>query len=111
MKRMLLAAFAIGLMPLLINSEMRYDPALDLVYSYPEAPDINVQEYVLRIFACLSIGQNMKRVNLSVSSKEVIKQCIYFLKNIATPTALRLADDLRSNKIYYPDGTYAENIF
>jgi hypothetical protein len=42
---------------------------------------------------------------------DIIKRCISYLKPIKRPAAKRLIEDLKQNKICYPDGTFMKKIF
>lgn len=113
MKRMLLVALALGLMPLFIKSEMRYNPVNGLLYSHPESPEINKVEYLLLLAACVQIENNVKAANGSkiVSNKELYNQCVFYLKSIGTPTALRLISDMKKNGVYYANGSYMRKLY
>jgi len=111
MKKLFTLILSACFLPLALNAQMRWNTATNAVYSYPESSKINKCEYFVLLLACAGIAENMKSMNWSVSSKAVIEQCIYYLKKIGKPVALRLADDIKNNAYYYANGSYAGKLF
>lgn len=109
MKIILLAA--LGLTPLFVQSQMRFSPIDKIPYSYPESPEVNQCEYLFCLIACAQIENNMRSFNWRVSNQAIVEQCIYYLKNIGSSTALRLAHDIKDNAAYYANGSYLGPIF
>lgn len=111
MKKILIFVLALGLASLPVNAQMRWNPSNNMVYTYPESPEINQCEYFVCILACYGIYNNMKQLNYNVAAQTVIQQCIYFLNSKECAAAQRLAQDLKSNAVYFPDGSYCWHIF
>lgn len=115
MKKLLITTLIIGLIastPRII-AEMRYNPLNNILYSYPETPDINQNEYLMLLFGCAQIEARLMAMNngKQASRKTLFDQCSVYLNAIGTPTALRLIGDLKSNKIHYANGSFMKKIF
>jgi hypothetical protein len=93
-------------------AEMMYDPVNDAIYTLPADQNISQDEYRMLIINCIILEANIREANQMKlpSYKEIIKQCKHYLKQIGTPTALRLITDLKKNKIIYPDGSFMRKI-
>lgn len=92
-------------------AEMRYNPLNDLVYSHPETPDINQDEYRVLVLGCAQIRTRIVAISgKQPSKKEFFNQCSFYLKAVGTPTALRLLKDIRANVVNYADGSFMRKI-
>lgn len=90
-----------------------YDPITNQLYTSPASDEINADEYVHLILKLNQIIENIGNFNSKFTNDEevltpdeLLGQCFYFLKQVGTPTALRLLEDLKDNGIYYPNGEY-----
>jgi hypothetical protein len=96
-----------------IVAEMRYNPLNNLIYSYPETPNINQDEYRMLILGCVEIISRISVVHggKKLSKKEILDQYEFYLKAVGTSTALRLLADLRNDVINYANGSFMKKIF
>lgn len=108
-----LIVLLIAVMGINISAEMRYNPINNLLYSHPETPEINQDEYRTLILWCIELEARIIAMNrgLIVSQKDVLDQCNFYLKAIGTATAHRLMKDLKKNKVYYTNGSFMKEIF
>lgn len=115
MKKISIIALALSLLAVTIKTEMRWNPATKAIYSYPAAQNIDPVEYVNLFQKCCEINSTIidlhRKVNSTASSSDIVNQCIYYLKELKTPTALRLAEDIKKNRFCYPDGSLIGTIF
>ena len=106
MKKLLLIALLAGAA---LEARVVYDPAANIMWSEPKAPEISMVEYFGLLTACNTIKVNMKASNngKQPAKKNVFEQAIFWLKRVGTPTALRLIQDIEEDKIFYLNGSYA----
>ena len=112
MKNVFMALFLISSSTSLFG-DMVYDPATGVIYSKPLSSSINQAEYRLLSLACHQIGMNIKSMKggREPSKQELLEQWSFYLKGVGTPTALRLIDDLKKGKVFYPNGSVMQNLF
>jgi hypothetical protein len=96
-----------------INAQLRFDPALNIFYSHPRHPSINEIEYVGLFATFIELWNRIEAANAGriVPDKEILEQCVAWLKSVGTPTALRLIEDLEDNAIYYENGTFMRKLY
>lgn len=101
MKKLLIAVLWIGLTVVSLSAELRYDAVGNYFYSFPKTADVNISEYNILVVQCGIIINRIdalliaagKKGNTKIYSKQVFE----YLKQIGTPTALRLLKDLKKN--------------
>ena len=106
MKKMfLISLFMVTTTPLL--ADMVYDPVQDTIYSNPQTPDLNQNEYRKLLSTCIQIQINLKKLSPGrrFSKRELLSHFSPFLRNIGSSTALRLLSDLENDILYYPNGS------
>jgi hypothetical protein len=96
-----------------VVAEMRYDLVTEQLYSCPQTLEINTAEYNMLFENCVEIARRITIINNYVKQpgRMILNQLIYYLNNVGTPTALRLADDFKKNVIYYADGSFWTKIW
>ncbi len=111
MKKLLLIALLSGTSSL--DARLVIDPLTKTFWSEPRATNINLVEYYGLFQLCIKIEQNMTVFNNGIlpAKKYILEQYIYFLKSIGTPTALRLIEDFKENKMYSPNGSVLMNFY
>ena len=111
MKKMLLGICFLNVWGLMGN--LTYDPVLHTFYTLPANKEINQDEYRMLVIYCIQLQENIRAVNNGIypSDKDLLQQMISYLKQVSTPAARRLIEDLKKGKIYYPDGSVMRIIF
>lgn len=91
-----------------LSADMTYDPIHNLLYSTPWSSDVSQAEYFnllqWREQYRTQIKNNIKFVG-GDASRCCDKQIFHYLRQIASPAALRLIEDLKKGFILYPDGS------
>ena len=115
MNKILTIALALSFATVTIKTEMRWDPATKLFYSHPAAGNIDPDEYRNLFQKCIEIRETIievhRQMNCSASNSDILNQCVHYLTQLKTPTALRLVEDIKKNRVYYPDGSLFGRIF
>lgn len=117
MKKLLLVlvlSSGINILPKLV-----YDPVKNEFYTCPIDNKINEDEYISLYFKFLQVIKNIIDVNSQMpiandweelSPTEYLAQGFCFLKQVGTPTALRLLEDIKENAVYFPNGEFFKSI-
>ena len=92
---------------------LTYDPVSHAFYTLPMNKDINQEEYRMLVLHCIQLQENIRVINNGIypSDKNLLQQMISYLKQVGTPAARRLIEDLKKDKIFYPDGSFMRKIF
>ena len=94
-------------------ANLTYDPVSHAIYTLPMNKDINQEEYRMLVIHCWQIQENIKVVNSGIypSNKDLLEQFISYLNQVGSPAAKRLIEDLKKDKIFYPNGSVMNKIF
>lgn len=105
MKKLLLGICFFKVCGLMGN--LTYDPVLNTFYTLPVSKEINQDEYRMLVIYCIQLQENIRAANSGIypPDKDLLQQMINYLKQVNTPAAKRLIEDLKKDKIYYPDGS------
>ena len=102
----MLSLFSVGL----LYGDMKYDPATDTFFSLPRTKEVDQHEYERLVYsykemfvttfgiARVIADEANNGQSITQQEKNAFREWfIRYLKNIGTPTALRLIQDIRKN--------------
>jgi hypothetical protein len=98
MKKLLMVTFVL-MTTIYLSAELMRDPKTFRYYTSPEAKGINQGEYHAMVWQCKDlqkVGAEC-RVPLHVQNKIITE----YLQHIATPTSIRLLEDLKKNNFVF----------